>query len=134
MKPQQSDVEYCIEHKDFVNGLLEKRGGWQQGDWFIRSATQCHPRVVEGMNHADVMNMLSVAGEIWLPSVDDVLAMLEERGYSDLRTLITTHWPGRPLTECYLVIADPLAECKPRAYGITRLIAHLELSRAVEGK
>ena len=77
MKPQQPDVAYCIKNAEFVNGLREGRG-WQEGDWFIRPLSQSHPRVVEGINHADVMNMLSVANEIWIPTSDDVLGMLGE--------------------------------------------------------
>ena len=38
MRPQQLDVQYCIEHKDWINGLLEKRGGLGLGDkvWIKR--------------------------------------------------------------------------------------------------
>ena len=38
MKPQQPDIEYCIKNAEFVNGLLEKRGGLGFGDkvWIRR--------------------------------------------------------------------------------------------------
>jgi len=126
MKPQQADMAYCIKHRVFVNGLLEGRG-WQAGDRFIRPLTQSHPRVVEGINHADVMNQLSVADEIWIPTSDDVLGMLDERNtmpalesnvQKDERDLFWIARAGRSKS----------------GWQKTPLIALLELLRAVEGK
>ena len=55
MKPSQPNVEYCTEHREFVNSLLEKRGGGEPEDRIIQTK--------EGRG-------------VWLPSEGDVLAML----------------------------------------------------------
>ena len=140
MKPQQPNIAYCIEHKDWLVTLRARYGEWQEGDRTLieEELIVVHTVGCDGLGYRlrgiDMYVFHSDDMTIWLPSEGDVLAMLEARGYNDLRIVTTTHWPGRPLTECYLVIVDPLVECKPRAYGVTRLIALLELLRAVEEK
>ena len=104
MKPSQPNIEYCIEHREFVNGLLEKKGGGEPEDRIIQTK--------EGRG-------------VWLPSEGDVLAMLDERKYMpalessiriDQADLIWMAYAGRFNS----------------GWHDTPLIALLELLRAVE--
>ena len=128
MKPQQPNVEYCIEHKDWINGLWERRG-LQFGDWagadgqahlLHRINTITREFVTESGDYS--------FGELtWLPSVDDVLAMLE--------TMAPEH--GLKLRNMYPIDNSPddyeatmytrNGLRSSRHYGTTWLIALMEL-------
>ena len=134
MKPSQPNVEYCIEHKDWINGLLEKRG-WQVGDWCERRLS-CGPTVVSEVKDGEPYFVETVGRGrgtffhmghwdiIWLPSEGDVLAMLETIGIESVVVFKAS------VSEGYF--AGYSRPTEPTYYGLTRLIALLELVRAVE--
>ena len=83
MKPTEPDIKWCIEHANFVNGLLEKKGGAEHGDWFFCDDFALVKEVVNiaSWEEAQEVHAELVAGgpgTVWLPSEGDVLAMLEE--------------------------------------------------------
>ena len=124
MKPSQLDIEYCIEHKDWINGLLEKRGGWQEGDWRTYLS---HPRTVYLVAPANLNPQGRDGDGVWLPSEGDVLAMLAEAGVRP-RLWLSVHgaweadgYRGRDVLDTYGASATPL-------------VALLDLLRAVEGR
>ena len=124
MKPQQPNVEYCIEHKEFVNGLLEKRG-WRDGDWYIDAAFG--PILVSiPPIRAERLAALSLDA-IWLPSEGDVLAMLAGQG---IRTSLAAVQQGT----AWSAWAFPPGHYRHADNADTPLIALLELLKAVEEK
>ena len=135
MKPQQANVAYCKKHRVFVNGLLEGRG-WQEGDWcvFAGEYTTKRPQLVtqtSGLNEKYVYLHCSIVGQnddnlVWIPTAEDVLGMLEEKGIEAVVIF------KAPVSEGYF--AGRSGPRQPTYYGETRLIALLELLRAVEGK
>ena len=141
MKPQQPNVEYCIEHKDWINGLLDKRGGWERGDRYTYAEYLEEERI-------DIWHLAHQPGDprhgaIWLPSEGDVLAMLECPDHSDAMDIelmrrkrgLRLAWTARAHLIVFPTLVDPgapteIVESQPQA---TPLIALLELLRAVEG-
>ena len=143
MKPTEPDIKWCIENADFVNGLLEKRGGWQDGDSVYTEDTELSDCVEGGIvtslkedgeggfvtqigtsfgRSTDYAEQIYTCGGsadeitqkcIWLPSVDDVLAMLK----LDYLTL----WKDG--ADVCVTDADTDAEGR----GKTRFIAFMEL-------
>ena len=130
MKPQQLDVEYCIENKEFVNGLLEKRGGWQEGDWYHWDTGYATGVQLVGRFECQALTEnedgYGIQGLIWLPTVGDVLGMLEATGIESVVVF------KAPVSEGYM--AGYSRPREPTYYGPTRLIALLELLKTVEGK
>ena len=126
MKPQQPDIEYCIEHKEFVNGLLEKKGGWQVGDWLASLMGHGKPYIeliAEPPADFTLWDTEHTLGPlIWHPSVDDVLAMLD---LGHIEIWGPTHTQNR-----WVILYDKV---HGRQFeGRTYLIALLELLKATE--
>ena len=142
MKPSQPNVEYCIKHREFVNGLLEKKGGWQEGD---RCAGRLggSPPLVARVNNGKAYHVSTEGsckgtfwstgnwGDAWLPSVDDVLAMLTEAmdGRRDWMLEHIHNLDGTPRD--YLAMLYPKGNKPMIGIGSTPLIALLELLRVV---
>ena len=129
MKPNEANVQYCIEHADFVNGLWEKRGR-QVGDWVCELVGETEDIQLIAEPPADLTlydTDSPVFPLVWLPSEGDVLAIL---------------WGLETSGDNYNSISlfgdndGYAAQDRARAaegVGETRLIALLELLRAVEG-
>ena len=130
MKPSESDIKWCIENREFVNSLLEKRGGWQEGDWAVKDG------------EPGLVSPIRLLSDIWLPSEGDVLVMLRHPapGHSDWIRLEYDFANGKH--RAYFVALEQQGEVPTRLrqggwldkHGETPLIALLELLRAVEGK
>ena len=137
MKPTEPDIKWCVEHKDWVNGLLEKRG-WQEGDWCERRLVY-GPTLVSKVEDGEPYLIQAELGSegtffhmgdwliIWLPAEGDVLAMLGETD-------------GMPALESNVRKDEPelfwiaYAGRDKSGWQKTPLIALLELLRTVEGK
>jgi len=117
MNPQ-ANIAYCIKHCGFVNGLREKRGGWQEWDWGWDT-------VVGELIPPSIGDRVRLLGDVWLPTSDDVLGMLTIRGIRPTLTQTYKGWSAWAFPPDHYCHADD-AE--------TPLIALLELLRAVEGK
>lgn len=142
MKPTEADIAWCIKNAEFVNGLLEKRGGWQLTDRFI---WHDEPSLVDkdsewyldalGMNDDDNGLIDTIAelegygsgGVVWLPTVGDVLGMVDGRG---IRLTLDQPPRGSEWIAVTKVGSGPIL----RGEGQTLLIALLELLKVVEGK
>ena len=74
MKPTEAEIKWCIEHRDWVNGLLEKRGGWEDYDYHAYPSRPSY-YLLRGLPAT-----INSEEPIWLPSVGDVLGMLEKEG------------------------------------------------------
>ena len=130
MKPSQPNIEYCIKHREFVNGLLEKRGGWEAGDWYSSKGRKCTTERFFGLVHD--ADWWAYPDALWLPSEGDVLAMLDglgvaphlssERGPSGALSWSASGWNPSGMT----------GEPERSGWQPTPLIALLELVRAVE--
>lgn len=132
------DIAWCLENADFLADLLEERGGWTK--WY-----RCvHPRSPERIMLVD--RVTGVFGDvvhttdsdalwlgrklIWLPSTDDVLDALEERGATpELLSLKLTSLGGSVVmwlaTDGVIMVPD-VKDCHD-----TPRIALLELLKAV---
>jgi len=121
MKPQQPDVAYCIKHAEFVNGLREKRRGWQEWDWGWDT-------VVGELIPPRIGDRVRLLGDVWIPTSDDVLGMLGEEGVRPmLWRAVSGGWLARGYDKTHPVKTHEASGGKP-----TPLIALLELLRAVE--
>jgi hypothetical protein len=92
MKPTQSDIDWCLANRDFIARLLEKRGGWREGDWCLLRSSRWTAPVPDhtGLVHDRGGGSFSLYelscyeedypdGEayVWLATEGDALAMLE---------------------------------------------------------
>jgi len=131
MKPRDKDIAYCIEHREWLAELLEKRGGWQEGDWFILQETGSI-LLTDSWWLYDHSLKRDSEDRVWLPSVDDALEMLEARGCTpQLLSLKLKSLGGNIMrwlaTDAVIMVPD-VKEC----HG-TPLIALLELLQEVKG-
>ena len=39
MKPTEQDIKWCVDNAEWLSGLLEKRDGWQENDWYWQPET-----------------------------------------------------------------------------------------------
>ena len=129
MKPQHPDIEYCGKHREFVNGLLEKRGGAQHGDWFLCDGFALVQEAVNiaSWEEAEEVHAELVAGgsqTVWLPTTGDALAMLEPREI----VLVSSRAPAGAISWN----AKAAGMGRNAGWWETLLIALLELLRAAE--
>ena len=143
MKPQQPNIEYCIEHREFVNGLLEKRGGWQDGEWYRSRLGGSSPNLIAKVKDGKPY-MVSTSGScegtfwsrpgwdgVWLPSEGDVLAMLEARGMIPELLSLRLGSIGGDITVWFATDGIVMVPAAKDCYD-TPLIALLELLKATE--
>ena len=135
MNPQ-ANIAYCIKHVSFVNGLREKRGGWQEWDWGWDT-------VVGELIPPSIGDRVRLLGDVWLPTEGDALGMLAEAlprlGEGDYGWALEgandadryQAWIPGYLDEGTGFLDEDIYRTD---WLETPLIALLELLRAVEGK
>jgi len=125
---KQADIAYCIKHASFVNGLWDKRGK-QVGDWYTFADRGRYSWLVWEGNNPPIINDDTA---IWIPTEGDALWFLDEAKRDVIEVGRVGAWHDRPASERFR--ASVVGKTTGPGYGATRLIALLELLRAVEGK
>jgi hypothetical protein len=132
-QPTNADIQYCLEHREWLAALLEKRGGWTRFDIGAQELGERYvlqsymPSTSDSKELAYFQRYFSDL--VWLPSEGDALAMLVDAGIQSVQLDKAIAKGGATM---WFATAHVLDGIPLESDGGTLAIALLELLRSCE--